>query len=111
MPGPFEASDFHTEVLDDLQELRDWCESLPHMSGGLDGDSPYDDFFECYFTCDAPDCVECCASEHLEGDMRAIAQTLITCIESSNCGVLDEECIYDACPSEVENFFEICEYE
>lgn len=112
MPGPFEASNFHAELSEGVQEMRDWCESLPNMSGGLDEDSICEDFVSCYMTCETIDCMQTCATEHLEGELQGITQTLITCIESSTCDndVHNEDCFYEACPSELIAFYEACGY-
>ena len=116
MPGPFAESSFHPEVSDDLQAVRDWCESLPNRGvGGPDGsddeDSECDAFIGCFEGCSSYDCVASCASTHLEGGPLASAQALLACMETAGCGLDDEGCIFGACPAEAEAFFDACGYE
>lgn len=116
MPGPFAESRFDPEVSDDLQAVRDWCESLPNGGvGGPDGsqdeDSVCDEFLGCFEECSDTGCASSCATVHLEGAPLATAQALLACMEAAGCGLDDEGCIFGACPDEAEAFFEACGWE
>lgn len=112
MPGPFEDSNFHDTVSTDLQELRDWCETLPN--GGFGGPSDEDSgecdaFYACYVACSSYSCVGECAEAHWEGAELEVTRALLACMESAGCGLLDLACAEASCEVEFDRFDENCE--
>ena len=112
MPGPFKDSTFTGGVSADLQEIRDWCATLPRgPRGGADGGdgAACEAALEgCVFGCgDDGECATQCTSTHLEGERAAALQSLVTCMAEAGCG-FNEACLDAACGHEYEGFDALC---
>ena len=109
MPAPFADSTFTNGESADLQELRDWCATLPEgpQSTG-DGASCEAALEGCVFGCvsDA-DCAQRCADTHLDGERAAALQSLVACMAVAGCG-FNESCLDDACGAEFGVFDGLC---
>lgn len=100
MPGPFADSAFTDGVSADLQEIRDWCASLPEAGGVSRLDASCEDAMECAFGCGTDeDCAGECGATHLDGAPAAAFQDLLTCMTSAGCGY-NEQCLDTECSEE-----------
>ncbi len=116
MPGPFADSTFADGVSADLQELRDWCATLPLGGGGggggesEGGEGVCDDAFECIERCRSDyDCARDCVSTHMDdASQAATMRALLDCADAAVCDFDDDECLTSACPSEVTAFEALC---
>ncbi len=129
MPGPF--TDYHNfiGVTPDLQELRDWCTTIPsggftENEGGHNNDDSEgenagseeqsdscDSFFNCSEACAPNDyaCANACATNNLEEAELSSTQPLLNCMEALGCALGgDEACITQYCNAEFESFDQVC---
>lgn len=121
MPGPFTHNNNFVGVSADLQELRDWCATIPvvgHATTHMGGDSSDGEvdgvcgaFIDCSSSCVSDDfaCANACASSHLSGNSLSSSQALFSCLESSGCALDDDSCSDQFCQAEGDSLAEACE--
>ncbi len=115
MPGPFADSTFTDGVSADLQELRDWCTTLPggQQGGGEEdggGEGVCDEAFDCIERCDGDyDCARDCVSTHTDDTNHgATMRALIDCADAAGCDFEEDDCLASSCPSEFAAFEALC---
>ena len=116
MPGPFVDSTFTDGVSADLQEIRDWCSTLPggQQGGGSEedggGDGGCDQAFDCIERCSSDyDCARECVSTHTDDASDAeTMRALLDCADAAGCNFEEDDCLASACPSEVAAFEALC---
>ena len=111
MPGPFADSTFTDGVSADLQELRDWCATLPvGPQGGTDGGegAACETALDCVYGCGNDEtCAAQCVATHLEEERATALQGLVTCMAEAGCG-FNEACLDAACGAEFAAFDALC---
>jgi len=119
MPGPFNNHDHVIGVTPDLQELRDWCGTIPRVNqiGGGNEDDSDDDaggtcdaFFNCSESCapDDYDCANTCSTNNLSGSALSSAQALTSCAQSFGCALGSESCLEQNCGPETDSLSQAC---
>lgn len=108
MPGPFADSTFTEDVSADLQEIRDWCASLPEGGGGGGGEDGVECevALDCAFGCSDEACaLECGAT--LDDERETAFDALVTCMAEAGCG-FNEACLDAQCSAEFGAFDALC---
>lgn len=119
MPGPFNNHDHVIGVTPDLQELRDWCGTIPRViqigggnedGGDDDADGTCDAFFDCSESCASDDyeCVNTCGTNNLSGSALSSAQALTSCMQSYGCALDDDSCSERNCGPETDSLVQSC---
>ncbi len=112
MPAPFGDSTFIDSVSDDLQELRDWCATLPEGqqrdTEGGEG-AACETALDCIYGCGNNEtCVDLCVATNFEGDRLTALRDLVNCMAEAGCG-FNEACLDASCGAEFATFDALCE--
>ena len=109
MPAPFADSTTTGEVSADLEEIRDWCDTLSYgEEGGGDNEAACEDALECAYGCDSDEgCANACGATHLDGAPADAFDDLVTCMVEAGCG-FNEACLDAACGDEFSAFDALC---